>query len=100
MPCASNRPLVSVIRPSAVPTRQPQLRTLPSAVICPVSGVMPRTSEILNSSAVTSIQDVAQLMRNHVVDRIDRGSDQNAWGRVFAGLIHLRFEGATSMNGG
>jgi hypothetical protein len=31
VPCASNRPLASVMRPSAVPTRRPQLRTWPSA---------------------------------------------------------------------
>ena len=52
MPCASNRPFASVTRPSAVPTRRPQLRTLPSALIWPVSSVMARTSEILNSSVV------------------------------------------------
>src|ERR1044072_3963613 len=48
VPCASNRPLASVTRPSAVPIRRPQLRTVPSALIWPVSGVMARTSEILN----------------------------------------------------
>ena len=46
------RPLASVTRPSAVPTRRPQVRTVPSALIKPVSGVIGRISEILNSSVV------------------------------------------------
>ena len=46
------RPLPSVTRPSAVPMRRPQFRTTPSAVIWPVSGVIGRTREILNSSVV------------------------------------------------
>ena len=52
VPWASKRPLLSVMRPSAVPTRRPQLSTMPSALIVPVSGVIGRTSEILNSSVV------------------------------------------------
>ena len=36
VPCASNLPVASVTRPSAVPTRRPQFRTLPSALIPPV----------------------------------------------------------------
>ena len=52
VPWTSKRPLLSVIRPSAVPTRRPRLSTTPSAVIKPVSGVMGRKSEILNSRVV------------------------------------------------
>src|SRR5262249_31898071 len=52
--CASRRPLLSVTRPSAVPIRRPPLSTTPSARIRPVSGVIGRTNEILNSSVVES----------------------------------------------
>ncbi len=52
VPCASKRPLASVRRPSAVPIRRPQFNTIPSAMIRPVSGVMGRMSEILNSTVV------------------------------------------------
>ena len=52
MPWASNRPERSVTRPSAVPIRRPPFRTLPSALISPVSSVIARTSEILNSNVV------------------------------------------------
>src|SRR6266700_30547 len=52
VPWASRRPLPSVSRPSAVPTRRPRLSTTPSALISPVSGVIGRTREILNSSVV------------------------------------------------
>ena len=52
MPWASKRPLLSVIRPSAVPTRRPRVSTTPSAVIRPVSAVIGRTSEISNSRVV------------------------------------------------
>ena len=38
--------------PSAVPTRRPQVSAIPSARISPVSRVIGRTSEILNSSVV------------------------------------------------
>ena len=37
---AGKRPVPSVSRPSAVPTRRPRLSTIPSALINPVSGVM------------------------------------------------------------
>ena len=40
VPWASRRPLPSVMRPSAVPTRRPRLSTMPSARISPVSGVI------------------------------------------------------------
>ena len=48
VPWASRRPVPSVSRPSAVPTRRPRLSTVPSALIRPVSGVIGRSSEILN----------------------------------------------------
>jgi hypothetical protein len=52
VPWASKRPLRSVIFPSAVPMRRPLLSTRPSALISPVSVVIGRTREILNSSVV------------------------------------------------
>src|SRR5258708_7227787 len=55
VPWASKRPPLSVIRPSAVPIRRPELNTTPFAVIRPVSGVIGRTSEILNSRVVWPI---------------------------------------------
>ena len=42
----------SVMRPSAVPTRRPQLMTVPTAIIGPVFGVIGRMNEILNSRVV------------------------------------------------
>ena len=38
--------------------------------------------------AVVIVAHVAQLMRNHVVDRIDRGSDQKAIEDQLAGGRH------------
>src|SRR5277367_2216337 len=55
VPWTSRRPLLSVTRPSAVPTRRPQLITLPSALIRPVCGVIGRTKDILNSSVVEPV---------------------------------------------
>jgi hypothetical protein len=52
VPWTSKRPLLSVTRPSAVPTRRPRLITVPSALIKPVSGVIGRMNEILNSRVV------------------------------------------------
>jgi hypothetical protein len=52
VPWTSKRPLLSVTRPSAVPTRRPRLITTPSALIAPVCGVIGRTNEILNSRVV------------------------------------------------
>ena len=52
VPWTSKRPSLSVTRPSAVPTRRPRLINLPSAFIEPVSGVIGRTNDILNSSVV------------------------------------------------
>ena len=42
------RSAVSVMRPSAVPTRRPRLSTTPFAVIKPVSVVMERSVTLLN----------------------------------------------------
>ena len=52
VPWTSKRPLLSVTRPPAVPTRRPRLITVPSALIGPVSGVIGRTNDILNSRVV------------------------------------------------
>ena len=52
VPWASNRPRLSMTRPSAVPTWRPRLKTTSSALINPVSGVIGRTKGILNSSVV------------------------------------------------
>src|SRR5438105_8284729 len=52
VPWTSKRPLLSVTRPSAVPTRRPRLSTTPSALIGPASGVIGRTNEILNTRVV------------------------------------------------
>jgi len=52
VPWTSKRPLLSVTRPSAVPMQRPRLITVPSALVGPVSGVIGRTNEILNSRVV------------------------------------------------
>ena len=54
VPWTSSRPAPSVIRPSATPTRLPQLITVPSALIRPVFGVIGRMNETLNSRVVES----------------------------------------------
>src|SRR5713101_4646359 len=76
VPWASKRPPLSVIRPSAVPTRRPELKTIPSAVIRPVSGAIGRKSEILNSRVVwpmpfSSVDKTASPMQlsSSVADR-------------------------------
>src|SRR5947209_17650853 len=52
VPWTSKRSLLSVTRPSAVPIRRPRLITVPSALIGPVSGVIDRRNDILNSRVV------------------------------------------------
>lgn len=49
--CREKSPFI-VSDAAAVPTRRPELRTFPSARINPVSGVIGRTKDILNSSVV------------------------------------------------
>lgn len=65
VPCASNLPSLSINRPSAVPTRRPQDKTIPSALNRPVSGVMGRSIEILNSKVV-------ELEPLSIIDRMAR----------------------------
>ena len=81
VPWASNRPAASVTRPSAIPTRLPQFKTLPSALILPVSRAMARTSETLNSSVV-----LPDTLFNHRLDgethaAIEKGRRQAAMHR-------------------
>jgi hypothetical protein len=52
VPCESSLPSLSINRPSAVPTRRPHDKTVPLALNRPVSGVIGRTIDILNSKVV------------------------------------------------
>jgi hypothetical protein len=51
----SRRPLLLVMRPSAVPIRRPQLITVPAALIRPVAGAIGRTNETLKPRVVEPV---------------------------------------------